>query len=188
MRCFIAINIPENMKKAMVSLQQKLSAASGIRPSDVKWVNTNAMHMTLKFLGEVEDTKVADVCNIVKEAVSMHKSFELDIESVGYYGGNVANVLWVGIGEGIGDLKSLQKDIEESLALEGWPEENREFSGHLTLCRIKNSKAGAKLAKLSEEYKSFKLGDISVDLVTVYQSQLMPKGPVYTVLGNYKLQ
>jgi 2'-5' RNA ligase len=53
---------------------------------------------------------------------------------------------------------------------------------------VRNSKAGVKLAQVTEEYKDFKLGTISADSVCVYQSQLMPKGPVYTVLGNYRLQ
>jgi 2'-5' RNA ligase len=91
------------------------------------------------------------------------------------------------MGKGQEKLLELQKDIEESLALAGWPEETREFSGHLTLCRIRNSKAGMKLAQLSEDYKDFKVGTISADSVRVYQSELKPAGPVYTVLGNYKL-
>ncbi len=81
----------------------------------------------------------------------------------------------------------MQKDLEQQLALAGWPEEKREFSGHLTLCRVRNPRAGVKLAAVGEDYRDFKLGIISADSVSVYQSQLTPKGPIYTLLGNYKL-
>jgi len=58
----------------------------------------------------------------------------------------------------------------------------------LTLCRVKNSQAGVKLAAMTENYKDFKLGTILADSVLVYQSRLTPSGPIYTVLGNYKLK
>ena len=188
MRCFIAIDTDERIKKALSDLQQQLANGAGIKRSDVKWVRPEAMHLTLKFLGEIKDESVVSVCNIVKDAAARHKNFELNIESVGYFGGRSARVLWVGTGQGSDSLCRLQKDIDKQLALAGWPEENRKFAGHLTLCRIRNPKAGLELAKISEDYKDFKLGTISADSVSVYQSQLTPKGPVYTVLGNYKLE
>jgi 2'-5' RNA ligase len=151
-------------------------------------VNPDNIHLTLKFLGEIKDEKTAEVCNIVKAAAGRHKSFELDIESVGNFGGRSPKVLWVGAGEGEENLLELQEDIEESLVLAGWPKETREFSSHLTLCRIRKPAAGAKLAQVSEDYKDFKLGTMPVDSVSVYQSELKPSGPVYTLLGNYKLQ
>jgi 2'-5' RNA ligase len=188
MRCFIAIDIDEKIRNALSDLQQQLQSGIDVKKSDLKWVNPQNMHLTLKFLGEIEDAKVVEICNIVKAAADRHKSFELDIESVGHFGGKSARVLWVGTGKGGENLLELQKDIEKSLALAGWPEETREFSGHLTLCRIRKPAAGVNLARVSEDYKDFKLGTIQADSVSVYQSQLKPTGPVYTVLGNYKLQ
>jgi 2'-5' RNA ligase len=188
MRVFIAIDINEKIRAALRDLQQQLRRKADIKKGDVKWVNPENMHLTLKFLGEIKDAKVVEVCNIVKSVASRHKSFELDIESVGYFGGRSARVLWVGTGEGGDILCELQKDLEQQLALAGWPEERRDFAGHLTVCRIRKSAAGTRLAKISEDYKDFNLGTISADSVLVYQSQLKPTGPVYTVLGNYKLQ
>ena len=187
MRCFIAIDIDEEIRSALGGLQRKLRDNVDVKRGDINWVNPDNIHLTLKFLGEIKDEKVVEICNIVKDAAGRHKSFELDIESVGHFGGASPRVLWVGMGKGKENLLNLQQDIEESLALAGWPEEIREFSGHLTLCRIRNPKAGMKLAQLSEDYKDFKVGTISADAVCVYQSELNPGGPVYTVLGNYKL-
>lgn len=187
MRVFIAINIDEQIRKALGGLQNELRSKVDIRKSDAKWVNPDNMHLTLKFLGEIKDVQVVDICNITKEVASRHKSFELDVETVGHFGGRSARVLWVGTGQNSNNLLQLQNDLEEQLASAGWPKETRKFSGHLTLCRVRNSKAGVKLAQITEEYKDFKLGTIWADLVSVYQSQLTPKGPIYTVLGNYEL-
>lgn len=188
MRVFIAIDVGEKIKKVLSDLQEQLQSSAGIKKGDVKWVRPEAMHLTLKFLGEIKDAKVVEVCNIVKDVASKHKSFELDIESVGYFGGRSAKVLWVGTGQGSDNLHRLAEGLEQQLALAGWPQETRGFSGHLTLCRIRNSAAGVKLAQMSEDYKGFKVGIVSADSVSVYQSQLKPTGPVYTLLGNYKLQ
>lgn len=188
MRCFIAIDINERLKKAIADLQRQLAEKANFKKNDAKWVGPEAMHLTLKFLGEVKDDRIVEVCNAVRDAAAANKGFELDIESVGYFGGSSAKVLWVGTGRGSENLCRLQEDIEQQLSAAGWPKETRSFAGHLTLCRVKNPKAGLKLAQMSEDYKDLNLGTISADSVTVYQSLLKPTGPVYTVLGNYKLQ
>ena len=187
MRVFIAIDIDEEIRKGIADLQDELKSKVDIKKSDVKWVNPKNMHLTLKFLGEIKDKAAVEVCNIAKEAAGRHKSFELDVESVGFFGGKSARVLWVGTGKGQENLLELQKDLEQQLDSAGWPAEKRKFSGHLTLCRIRNSKAGVKLAQMTEGYRDFKLGSILAESVTVYQSELNPSGPVYTVLGNYNL-
>jgi len=169
-------------------LQEQLRNKADVKKSDVKWVNPENVHLTLKFLGEIEDTKVVEVGNIVKDVASRHKSFELNVESVGCFGGRSARVLWVGTGAGSDNLLGLQKDLDEQLALAGWPEDTREFTGHLTLCRIRRPAAGIKLAQMAEGYGDFKVGTISADSVLVYQSQLTPRGPIYTVLCDYKLK
>jgi 2'-5' RNA ligase len=188
MRCFIAIDIDEQIRKALADLQQELQGKADIKRSDAKWVNTDNIHLTLKFLGEIKDEQIMDVCNITGDVVDRHKAFELGIESVGHFGGKSARVLWVGTGQNIDKLLQLQQDLEQQLDLAGWPKEARKFSGHLTLCRIRNARAGAKLAQLAREYKDYKLGTIPAGSVSVYQSQLTPQGPIYTVLGRYELQ
>ncbi|MHC4423861.1 MAG: RNA 2',3'-cyclic phosphodiesterase [Planctomycetota bacterium] len=188
MRVFIAIDIGEEIRAALGDLQQQLQSKVDVKKSDVKWVNPENIHLTLKFLGEIKDETVAEVCNITQDVAGKHKSFELDVESVGCFGGRSARVVWVGVGQGSDDLLRLQEDLDQQLASAGWPQETRKFAGHLTLCRVRNPKAGVKLAQASDAYRDFKLGTMSADSVTVYQSQLRPTGPVYAVLGDYKLQ
>ncbi|MHC4438370.1 MAG: RNA 2',3'-cyclic phosphodiesterase [Planctomycetota bacterium] len=188
MRCFIAINIDEQIRKALARLQNELQGKADIKRSDAKWVNPENIHLTLKFLGEIKDEQVVEVCNITGDVAGRHESFELGVESVGHFGGRSARVLWVGTGQNCEKLLQLQQDLEQQLDLAGWPREARKFSGHLTLCRIRNARAGIKLARMISEYKDFKLGTMPADSVSVYQSQLTPQGPIYTVLGNYRLR
>jgi len=188
MRCFIAIVIDDRIKAALSDLQEKFASSADIQKGDVKWVGPQAMHLTLKFLGEIKDEQAADVCNITKDVAGRHKNFELKVESVGHFGGKSAKVLWVGAGQGCEQLLQLQKDLEQQLASAGWPKEEREFTGHLTLCRVKNPKAGVKIAQLAENHSDLKFGTTPVDLLSVYQSQLTPQGPIYILLCNCKLQ
>ena len=188
MRVFIAIDIDKVIKDDLADLQREMLGKVDIRQSDAKWVNPDDMHLSLKFLGEIKDMQLVDVCNITKEVTERHKKFDIEIGGVGFFGGRSARVLWVGAGKDNENLLKLQDDLETQLAFAGWPEENRKFEGHLTLCRIKNPKAGIKLAQLSKEYEDYRLDVIPVEAVNIYQSELTPKGPVYTLLGKYNLQ
>lgn len=188
MRCFIAIDISDDIRKNLAKLQNELRRGADVHKGDVKWVEPESIHLTLKFLGEIKDEQAVDVCNITKEVAGRHKSFDLEVEQVGHFGGASARVLWVGAGQKSNELLALQQDLEEQLDLAGWPKEGRKFSAHLTLCRIRNTKAGSKLVQLIRPYKDFYLGTISADSVCVFQSELRPEGPIYTVLGNFKLQ
>jgi 2'-5' RNA ligase len=188
MRCFIAIDIDEQTRKALANLQDELRGKADIKRGDAKWVNPENIHLTLKFLGEIRDEQAVDVCSITGDVASRHESFELGVETAGHFGGRSARVLWVGMGQNRDKLLQLQQELEQKLDLAGWPREARKFSGHLTLCRIRNSRAGIKLAKLIREYEDLKLSSMPVDSVSVYQSQLTPKGPIYTALGRFELQ
>ena len=188
MRVFIAIDLDEQIRKALGDLQTELRGKVDIRKGDAKWVNPENIHLTLKFLGEIKEEQVVEVCDITKDVASRHRSFELDVGTVGHFGGRSARVLWIGAGQDCDNLVQLQQDLEQQLDSAGWPKETRKFSAHLTLCRIRNSKAGFKLAQLAQEFKDFMLGTMPADSVSVYQSQLTSEGPIYTTLGNYELQ
>ena len=127
MRCFVAIDIDEGIRTALQKLQQEIAKAADIKKSDAKWVHPDSMHLTLKFLGEVRDQEVMDVCNTAKAVAAGHKAFDFAVSQVGYFGGQSARVLWVGAGLECPELLQLQQDLEEQLASVGWPEEGRKF-------------------------------------------------------------
>ena len=195
MRVFIAVDINQQIKEAISRLQGQLQRKSGIGKGQATWVKPDAMHLTLKFLGEIDDKQLDSVRKTVEEIVKKHKSFELSVESVGFFGGKatsdersrIAKVLWVGSAKGSDNLSALAKDIEESLSQAGFEKEQREFAAHLTICRIKDFAAGKRLAELADDLTDFKAGIVFIDAVKIYQSQLTPAGPIYTELANYKL-
>ncbi len=169
-------------------MQNELRRKVDVRKGDIKWVNPEITHLTLKFLGEIKDEQAIDVCNAAADVVGRHRKFELEVKSVGHFGGRSARVLWVGAGQDCDGLLQLHDDLEQQLEQAGWPREARKFAAHLTLCRIRSSKAGIKLAEACRQYTDFELGALSADSVTVYQSELTSKGPIYTAMGKYDLQ
>jgi len=187
MRVFIAIDIDEKTRSAIADVQQQLNAKVDIKKGDVKWVEPKNIHLTLKFLGEIDDSKLPEIQEITKDVAEVHKNFALDIESVGSFGGRSAKVVWIGAGKGADELIVLQKDLDGRLEQSGYPKEDREFSAHLTICRVRNPKAGFKLAEATKQFEKLKLGSISAGAVCVYQSQLTPQGPIYTQLASFKL-
>jgi 2'-5' RNA ligase len=195
MRVFIAIDIDDKIRKAIADLQKQLDAKVDIQKGDVKWVEPENIHLTLKFMGELDEAKLPEVRGITKQVAAAHQKFTLDIETVGSFpplgsltgGGRSAKVVWVGAGKGADELLALQKDLDDRLTQAGYPKEDRQFSAHLTLCRVKNFKAGFKLADACVFFKDYKLGSISADALCIYQSQLTPAGPIYTLLESFKL-
>jgi RNA 2',3'-cyclic 3'-phosphodiesterase len=187
MRCFIAIDMDPAIKTGLARLQKQISGRLDLRRGDVTWVRDAAMHLTLKFLGDVPDAHLMDVCRITEQVSRRHGRFDLAVEGVGHFGGASARVLWVGTGTGTEELLALQKDLEDQLEEAGWPREGRGFSSHLTLCRVKNPKAGSTLVAAIKAVQDVRLGTTGVDSIVVYESQLHPEGPVYLPLGRYTL-
>lgn len=185
MRCFIAIDIDKTIVDGLRDLAEKIRRDTNLEEGKVRWVDPRQIHLTLKFLGEVADREIIAVCNAVKDAAEAHKCFDLSVGGCGRFG-KPARVLWVGIAENP-ELLGLQSDIQGRLAEIGFKPEKRRFSGHLTLCRIKNTDAGRKLSVAAENYKEEQIGSCFVDSVCVYKSELTNKGPEYTLVSRSRL-
>jgi 2'-5' RNA ligase len=188
MRVFIAIDIDDKTRKAIANLQKQIASKVDVKKGDLKWVEPNNIHLTLKFLGEISDEQLAEVSEITQTVAQAHQKFTLEIESVGSFGGRSAKVVWVGAGKGTDALLALQKDLDDLLAQAGYPKEEREFSAHLTLCRVNHPIAGLKVGEAIAQFSHLKLGSIAADAIYVYQSQLTPAGPNYTLLSDFKLR
>jgi 2'-5' RNA ligase len=124
----------------------------------------------------------------VANAASGHRAFDLGLANVGSFGGHSARVVWVGTTTGLTELCDLAADIENELENAGWPRESREFSGHLTLCRVKNFIVGKKLYQAALKLADFDAGVTHIDAVHVYQSRLSSKGSEYTKISTTMLE
>ena len=188
MRCFVAVDISDEIKKSVVKLGHSIAAKADVSASAAKWVKPEAMHITLKFLGHIDDIASVNVCEAVREAATGHEAFSLAIERCGSFGPSSPRVLWVGTGQGSEQLGRLQQDVETNLERIGFKPEKRRFTGHLTLCRIKNFKAGRRIAAAAAQYADIELGVADIDRVTVYESRLSPAGATYLKVGQFELK
>lgn len=184
-RTFVAVETSEAVRAAAAKVIRRLAK----HDAPVKWVEPENMHLTLKFLGEVNSLEIPEVCRGVAEAVAEVAGFSFDIVGVGAFPKiERPRTIWLGVTIGADELAELHKQIEKGLKKLGYPPENRRFSPHLTLGRVKH--AGPELAELSELVKSLSdhpIGTTAVDEVTVFSSELTREGPVYQALSHASL-
>ena len=186
MRLFIAIDMNAAVLERVAALQKKLREATGLRGGQVTWVRPEHMHLTLKFLGPVEDNDVSRVCATVQETAARYEAFELTCQGVGVFG-RPARVVWAGVDGGTA-LKGMQRELDERFTQAGWAAENRAFAAHLTLCRVKSSSAGHALAAASEPFVNEVFGSVWADSAAVYESRLSSSGPEYFVVSRASLR
>jgi 2'-5' RNA ligase len=186
LRTFIALDVPSAVLDTITRIQNRFKSL-GLHAS---WVKPGNIHLTLKFLGDTDPDRIPGIQNKLSEALAPFAPFQLVLNSVGVFPDtHRPRVLWVGLKDDSGRLKTLQTATEKALESAGFPIEQRPFSPHLTLARIKSPK-GKKA--LQEELDAVNQEGIEphpfeVDEIKLYKSQLTPKGSIYTVLANFKL-
>jgi 2'-5' RNA ligase len=180
LRSFIAIELPEAVKSALAELQQEFKKC-GV---DVKWVKPDNIHLTLKFLGNIEEKNVERIVKIIEGICSKYKVFSLEVKGTGVFP-NIRSprVLWVGI-ERNSLLTKLQRDVEDEMASIGFEREDREFIPHLTLGRFKSSIGKEGLMEEIELHRNDTFGLIDVRSLSLMKSDLKPSGAEYTRIAE----
>lgn len=185
MRTFIAIDFEEEIKKKLYFLLLELDKVS----QNIKWVKKEGMHLTLKFLGEIEEEKIPKIEAALSAISKMYSPFPFRLKGTGTFppGKKNPRVIWIGI-EGGQTLKELQAQLEEELEKLDLPREKREFHPHLTLGRVKiQSHLGGVLSQLERE-KETTFGEMKVNKITFFQSILKPTGAEYKALSEFELK
>lgn len=187
MRTFIAIGLPPEIREGLGKLQTQLKATG----ADVKWVAPENIHLTLKFLGEVNETQIAKIGNILADIGRSSKAFSVRLNSIGTFPKiQFPKVIWVGIDKGDSESKTIAAGLEEKLVLIGIPKEERPFSSHITIGRVRSY---LNRDKLIQELKNLegniggKFPEFPVNRLTLYKSTLTPKGPLYEILQEASL-
>ncbi|MFQ5862219.1 MAG: RNA 2',3'-cyclic phosphodiesterase [Candidatus Brocadiales bacterium] len=185
LRTFVAVEVDEAIKNRFRELQEKLKEAGG----DVRWVDTGNIHVTLKFLGYIEDTNLSLVKDIIQEAVSGLKSFCVEFEGVGAFPRlERPRVVFISIKDTSGSLSKINSRLEEKFFTKlGIEKENRRYSPHLTIGRVKSTKNVGPLVRLMTRHSADSFGEERVKGVVLMRSQLSPKGPTYTKLECFNL-
>ena len=183
-RTFIAIHVHETVQKKIADFQNRLKPYGG----DIRWVRPESIHVTLKFLGDVDAEQIRLIAESIKMSVSTAGSFDISVKGTGVFP-NVQRprVLWVGIDKGSEELKDLAEKIEEVCSEFGFKRERRAYSAHLTIGRVRSPKGIDPLIETLHTI-GFEGGLYHVEEIAVMKSDLLKTGAVYTALHQIKLQ
>lgn len=182
-RMFVAAEVEESVRGKLVMAQEQLAKTG----ADLKLVEPENVHVTMKFLGEVPEEKTSAIVDALKRAAAGTGGFEANVKGIGVFPSlNYVRVVWAGVAEGGEKFIELQKKIELELQPLGFRQE-KDFVPHLTLARVRTARGRDRLAAFVKEKGSEEFGVTQVKAVELKQSKLTPSGPVYSTLARVEL-
>ena len=177
MRLFLAVPLPKGVRQKLLDLQQSIDG--------MRWQSQEQMHLTLKFVGEVDATGASELRKELDKI--SHPGFSMTIAGLGYFPeGKRPNVVWVGINENA-NLRELHKKVEHCCDKNGIAPENRPYKPHVTIGRTKNTPKQAVTSYINQ-HEPFVLPDIQVSEFALYESKLHPDGARHHRFQTYFLK
>ena len=190
LRTFIAIELPAEILGRMEQTQAQLKATAP--PRSVRWVHTEGIHLTLKFLGQVPVSQLDTITRAMSAAAHGIAPFTVTIGGVGCFPSpKRPRVVWIGVTEPTGGLNSLQRAVESAISPLGYPPEDRGFQPHLTLGRSAREALPADLKRVGEIVAATQVGTlglVTVREIALIKSDLKPAGAEYTTLQRARLK
>ncbi|MFQ5991506.1 MAG: RNA 2',3'-cyclic phosphodiesterase [Nitrospiraceae bacterium] len=193
-RTFIAIELPGTLRQALADQQAQLRdliGRTGDRSIRLQWVKPESIHVTLKFLGDVDASLIPKMQASLAGAVSSQPRFSVEVSGLGAFpDAQAPRVLWVGMSGSGKELAGLAAQVDQALHELGFPLESRPFRPHLTVARIKerSREVGRALTASGVMTKAVEIGSLAVSSVSVMKSELKPSGAVYTRLCEVSLK
>lgn len=185
-RAFLALDPPPEVLRRIADIQAALKR--DIRGA-LSWVRPEGIHLTLKFFGDIAPNDVDAISEVVAGQTDGARPFNLEARGLGVFPGlSRPRVLWLGIGGEVERLIALQKTIDRGLEALGFTRENRPFRAHLTLARIKSPQGLDGLDRAIAAKGSQSAGAFPATGLTLFKSELTPKGAIYTTLGHFPFQ
>lgn len=176
MRCFIAIDLPINIKDEIENIQRKFREYSSLTKKE-------NLHLTLLFLGEKNDKEINEIKNDLEEICKSKKEIDCKLKDVGIFPNlNYMRIIWVGLKDD-DEILNLQKEISDKLEFKN----NKEFKSHITIARVKSKRNKKEIQKLIEELETFDGSKFKVKKIKLKKSVLTPKGPIYYDLAIFNL-
>ena len=179
MRVFFGIGLPPQIHK------QVKRFADSLKPQlpRMKWVEEENLHVTLRFVGEVDEARIPGISSAASQAASSSHRFDVVLGELGAFPNpRRARVFWWGLAQGAEESTALFKALEDNLVNRGFDKEKRRYHPHITLARLRYP-AGLPL----EEFSPPTGFSFTADRFTLYQSTLTPQGPIYKILEDFKL-
>lgn len=183
LRLFWAVSLPDQVKEQLGVLMDLMKKGQ----ANAKWVEKYNLHLTVKFLGELPANQRPLLTGAVREALGGTGSFNLMVNGLGFFPSvQRPRILWAGLTGELVRLRELHRLVEDSLTPLGWPPENRRFSPHLTLARLRSLKGVEALTRLVLELadRSAVTMPVPVEELKLMESKLTRQGPIYKVLDR----
>jgi len=182
-RTFFALDLDPPTLDGLVAVRAQLDVPG----AKIKWVARDNLHVTLKFLGDIPEPQVAEVCALAAQAATRVEPFEFGIECVSVVPPRgKARMVWAGVADPTGRMAALHAELETALAGIG-KQEARGFNPHITLARMKFIEDSDELRRRAAAYTEQRFGTIAADELVVYSSRLTPQGPIYTPIARASL-
>lgn len=190
LRLFVATTLPASILENLAAIQQRLRA--DIPHGVVRWVDPRGIHLTLKFLGDVPASQQPELERALNDAVGDREPFELVLSELGCFP-NVRRprVVWVGLAGALQELRGLRDDVERTIAPLGYPTEDRPFSPHLTLGRVRREASASQASLIGAQVMRSQHTDLRawrVSSLSLMQSELSPAGATYTELHRVRFR
>jgi 2'-5' RNA ligase len=183
-RTFVAVPLADDVRGRVAALQTEWMR---LLP-EIKWVEEENLHVTLVFLGEVEDRELPKVCQLARQAVADREPFTMGVGQVGCFPNpRRPRVLWAGVGPGAEEVVAVHDGVEAALETLGFRREDRRYTPHITLGRTKSDGPVRELATALDRHAAWQAGEMVVDEIHIMGSELTRNGPRYTVLGRATL-
>lgn len=181
-RAFIAVTLAPVIIEEIAKIQLALQTSRG----DIRWTHAEGWHLTLKFLGDISHGQVTPILSALSEALRAQSAFRVVAQGLGAFPNlKRPRVVWAGLqGEG---LIPLSEKIETALIPLDFPPEERDFTPHLTLGRVRSLRGWEQMLTVLKEYEHTRFGESEINQITLYQSDLHPTGAVYRPLGSIAL-
>lgn len=179
-RCFVAVHVAPPVSRSLEQAQVNLRRTGAA----VKWVAGHQFHFTLKFLGEIEAARVAACGAALERAAAGVRTFRLEVHGLGHFG---PRVIWAGVREGAEALSALAARVDREMEKDGFPREQRRFSPHLTLGRVREGGWTPALGEAIRAAQDRPFGAYTVREVYLMRSELTREGPIYTSLSAVSL-
>lgn len=188
LRAFIAIELPQSLQDAIE--KQTFRLRQTLEDDTIRWIPVQNMHLTLKFIGNIANSHLDFIKQLLTRTADSHPQFDLQIGGIGSFPNSKRpRVLWAGI-HAAADLATLQRNIEAGTSRLGYEKEERPFSPHLTLGRVRQNINTANLQKIRNALDSIQIGNIGstrIDSIHLYKSELQSSGSIYTKLFSAPL-
>ncbi len=186
LRTFIAIDTGQSIRDRIVAFQTKLKPEL----PGVGWVEPENLHVTLLYLGGVEDRHLLSVCRCVEKTVGGAVPFNISVGSLGCFPNpRRPRVLWAGLQVGAEEVTAIHDELEEPLLDLGcYRREERQYTPHVTLGRITTEQNVDELAAILAQHAAWKAGDYQVREILVMSSDMTPTGPIYQIVSRVKLK